>query len=163
MPMVDVICEREEWERIPGLLIALEAATAAALAASGVQLMAEAEVSVLLTDDADVQALNARWRNKDTPTNVLSFPAVPTEKLGFSPVIGDIALAYETCAREAEAEGKEIAAHATHLVVHGALHLVGFDHETDVEAEAMEQLERQVLAALGIADPYAATASETFS
>jgi probable rRNA maturation factor len=105
---------------------------------------------VLLTDDAAVQDLNARFRGKDAPTNVLSFPAAANPE-GH---LGDIALAYGVCAREAQAQGKALVAHLQHLVAHGVLHLLGYDHMTDDEAQEMEGLERVVLAGLGIADPY---------
>ncbi len=114
------------------------------------------DVSLLFTNDAAVQILNRDWRGKDKPTNVLSFPA------GDSPVetevefLGDIALAFETIAREAVDEGKTFDHHVTHLLVHGFLHLCGYDHETgDNDAEEMETLERAILARLAIADPYA--------
>lgn len=109
-------------------------------------------VTVLLTDDATVRALNARFRQKDAPTNVLSFPAPPNPEKH----LGDVALAYGTCAREAAEQGKPLAHHLQHLVAHGVLHLLGYDHMTDLEAEAMEGLERVVLAGLGVPDPYAA-------
>lgn len=108
-------------------------------------------VAVLLTDDEAVRELNARFRGKDTPTNVLSFPA-PQNPEGH---VGDVALAYGVCAREAAEQGKTLAAHLQHLVAHGVLHLVGFDHETDDEAQVMETREREILAGLGVADPYA--------
>jgi probable rRNA maturation factor len=107
---------------------------------------------VLLTDDETVRDLNARFRDKDKPTNVLSFPA-PRNPQGH---LGDIALAYGTCAREAEEQGKPLAHHLQHLVAHGVLHLLGYDHMSDDEAEAMEGLERVVLAGLGVPDPYQA-------
>ena len=105
---------------------------------------------VLLTDDVAVQALNARFRGKDQPTNVLSFPTPPNPEQH----LGDVALAYQTCAREAAEQGKALAAHLQHLVAHGVLHLLGYDHIGDDEAEAMEGLERVVLAGLGVPDPY---------
>ncbi|WP_339932676.1 rRNA maturation RNase YbeY [uncultured Brevundimonas sp.] len=108
------------------------------------------EVVVLLTDDSGVQDLNARFRGKDVPTNVLSFPAAE----GAGELLGDIALAAGVCRAEAEAQGKTLADHLSHLVVHGVLHLLGRDHEDDVEAEAMEAEERTILASLGVADPY---------
>ena len=109
-------------------------------------------VTLLLTDDATVRDLNARFRQKDAATNVLSFPAPPNPEKHF----GDVALAYGVCAREAAEQGKPLAHHLQHLVAHGVLHLLGYDHMTDAEAEAMEGLERVVLAGLGISDPYAA-------
>ena len=117
--------------------------------------------SILFTSDADVHALNAEWRGKDKPTNVLSFPMMERDDLldltpeGPPEMLGDIALAYETCAREAEEKGIPIADHAAHLIVHGLLHLAGYDHEiSDEDAEAMEALETKALAVLGLADPY---------
>jgi len=113
------------------------------------------ELSIVFTDDAHVRALNSGWRGKDRPTNVLSFPAFPHGKRGaLPPLLGDVVLAAETVAREAAAEGKPLAHHITHLIVHGILHLIGYDHETDAEAEEMEGLERRILAGLDIPDPY---------
>lgn len=119
------------------------------------------EISVKLSDDATVRALNAQFRHKDKPTNVLSFPAVQKDLLtGLAntddgeALLGDIVLAQETCAREAAEKGVALEAHATHLIVHGALHLVGYDHQGDAEAEEMEKLETEILGKLGIADPY---------
>jgi probable rRNA maturation factor len=108
-------------------------------------------VTLLLTDDATVRELNARFRDQDKPTNVLSFPA-PHNLERF---LGDVALAYGVCAREAAEQGKPLAHHLQHLVAHGVLHLLGYDHISDDEAEAMEGLERVVLAGLGVPDPYA--------
>ena len=112
-------------------------------------------MSVLLTGDAEVRTLNARWRGQDKPTNVLSFPAAPAGRPSESATLGDIALAFETLAREAEAAGVPLADHYRHLVTHGFLHLIGYDHETDEEAERMEALEKRILARLGVGDPYA--------
>ncbi len=117
----------------------------------------EAELAIILADDARIQELNRDWRGKDKPTNVLSFPAAEGEGIETAPLLGDVIIAFETVAREAEAEGKTIADHFTHLVVHGTLHLFGFDHEADDEAEEMENTERAVLANLGVADPYKET------
>jgi probable rRNA maturation factor len=108
-------------------------------------------VAVLLTGDAAVADLNQRFRGKAGPTNVLSFPAAPNPE----GQIGDIALAYGVCAGEASDQGKTLEQHLIHLVVHGVLHLLGYDHETDGEAEAMEALERSILETLGVPDPYA--------
>ncbi len=105
---------------------------------------------ILLTDDAAVRDLNARFRGKDAATNVLSFPASSNPQRH----LGDIALAYGVCAREADEQGKRLAHHLQHLVVHGVLHLLGYDHMSDDEAEAMEGLERLVMAGLGAPDPY---------
>ena len=118
-------------------------------------------VSLLFTSDAEVRALNREWRGKDKPTNVLSFPMLSRAELtslsldGPPVLLGDIALAYETCAREASEKGILLDHHAAHLVIHGLLHLAGHDHEASAdEATAMESLETKALALLGIADPY---------
>ncbi len=126
----------------------------------GVALIEGAEVAVSLADDARVQEANRAFRGKDAPTNVLSFPAAPPERIGASPFLGDVILAYETVEKEAAAEGKTIGDHLAHLVVHGVLHLIGYDHMTDDEAERMERLETAILASLAIADPYAAPAGQ---
>ena len=117
--------------------------------------------SVLFTSDAEVHVLNREWRAKDKPTNVLSFPMLEREDLlalapeGPPEMLGDIALAFETCAREAADRGVSVEDHATHLIVHGLLHLAGHDHEiSDADAEAMEALETKALAVMAIADPY---------
>nr|WP_293899188.1 rRNA maturation RNase YbeY [Phenylobacterium sp.] len=113
-------------------------------------------VTLLLTDDATVRDLNARFRGQDAATNVLSFPAAPNPE----DHLGDVALAYGVCAREAAEQGKPFGHHLQHLTVHGVLHLLGYDHIGDDEAEAMEGLERAVLAGLGVPDPYAAGKGE---
>lgn len=123
------------------------------------------EVSVRFTDDDEVHILNRDYRGKDKPTNVLSFPMLEPELIGTiadagagEALLGDIVLARGVCAREAAEKGVDIATHAAHLIVHGTLHLLGYDHETgDEDAEAMEQTEREALAAIGIADPYHVT------
>ena len=147
--MIDVEIEDEAWARdLPDAQALVAAAANAALAAA----QREGAVVVLLTDDAAVQDLNSRFRGKDMATNVLSFPAAenPEDHLG------DVALAHGVCVREAAAQGKSLAHHLQHLVAHGVLHLVGYDHETDDEAEDMEGLERVVMAGLGAPDPYGA-------
>lgn len=111
------------------------------------------ELTIALTDDAQMRDLNRTWRNKDQPTNVLSFPA--GNAFGETGVLGDVVIAYETTQREAQEAGIALPDHVSHLVVHGVLHLLGFDHRNDAEAEQMEDLERLALASLGIADPYA--------
>jgi probable rRNA maturation factor len=141
------------------------AAVEAALAATPYQALAAIdalfEIDVRLTDDAEVRVLNRDYRNKDRPTNVLSFPMVSPEEiedlartdLG-EVLLGDIVLAYGVCVREAADRGVCVEAHATHLIVHGTLHLLGYDHMEDKEAEAMEALEREIMATLGLHDPY---------
>jgi probable rRNA maturation factor len=143
--MIDIEIEDEAW--IKALPDAAELAQAAATAA----VTAAVDVVVLLTDDETVRDLNARFRRKDAATNVLSFPA--GDMAGDH--LGDVALAYGVCAREAAEQGKTLGAHLQHLVAHGVLHLVGYDHEDDADAEAMEAREREILAGLGLPDPYA--------
>jgi probable rRNA maturation factor len=106
--------------------------------------------AILLADNARVQDLNARFRGKDAPTNVLSFPAGP------NPVghLGDLVLAFEVCETEARDQGKQLADHLRHLVVHGLLHLLGYDHEDEAEGDLMEALEREILGGIGVPDPY---------
>jgi len=155
-PWPDVI----DWEVRAG------EAVAAALALTPYAMLADAaplvEVAVRLTDDGEVQTLNRDFRGKDKPTNVLSFPQVQDDLLaGLANsddgeiLLGDIVLARETCAREAEEKTISLVDHATHLIVHGTLHLVGYDHGDDASAVAMEALEVKALASLGIANPYA--------
>ena len=122
-----------------------------ALAAAAVEERKRGVVSLLLGDDASMASLNKQWRGKDGPTNVLSFPAPRVDP----EFLGDIALAAETIAAEAEFQGKRFEHHAAHLVVHGFLHLLGYDHENPADAEAMEARERAILTSIGIADPYA--------
>lgn len=136
---------------------AAEAAGAVELALANPRL----SVSVLFTSDTEIHALNREWRGRDTPTNVLSFPMLARDELlaltpGGPPILlGDIALGYETCAREASEKAIPLARHAAHLIVHGLLHLAGHDHvHSEKEAEAMEALEIAALAKLGISDPY---------
>ena len=159
----------EEWDSSTDWPALAERAVRAAVGASSCAKLIDgplaAEVSVKFTRDEEVHALNASWRGKDKPTNVLSFPMVEPELLeqiarggGGEILLGDIVLAHGVCTREAEEKGVTVAAHATHLVVHGTLHLLGYDHETGEEdADEMESVERSALAGLGIADPYQVT------
>lgn len=131
-----------------------ETAIRAALKQSDAEVIGVTEVSVVLTDDAEQRELNRQWRGFDKSTNVLSFPQIEP----FAPVsglLGDITLARETVAKEAEEMGISFEDHFTHLVVHGFLHLLGYDHIEEEDAEEMEGLETEILASLGIADPYA--------
>jgi probable rRNA maturation factor len=145
---IEVEVEDPAWaEALPNA----EALTLAAAKAALGPLAADRDVVNLLTDDDAVRELNARFRHKDTPTNVLAFPA-PAAGAGH---LGDLALAFGVCAREAGEQGKPIAHHLQHLVAHGTLHLLGYDHQADDEAEAMEAEERRILQGLGVPDPYA--------
>ena len=155
--MADIAITRAApgWRAIPRIEALIRRAADAALSGAGLTLRADAEISILMTDDAAMRDLNARWRGKDKATNVLSFPAVAPDQLRDARALGDIVIACETVFAEARRDGKSAADHVAHLVVHGVLHLLGFDHETDAEAEAMEALESAILAGIGIADPYA--------
>lgn len=150
---VEVAVEAPDWaEALPDA----ERFCARVLQAAAGAAPLPGEVSVLLADDATIQALNARFRGQDKPTNVLSFPA--PEAPNAPRFFGDVALALETVRREAHLQGKAMDAHVAHLLVHGFLHLLGHDHETDAEAERMEAREREILARLGYPDPYQAAA-----
>ena len=147
--MIEVEIEDAAWtSALPDAAAVAERAATAALGT------VEGDVVVLLTDDAAVQDLNARFRDRDRPTNVLSFPAADSA----APHLGDLVLAFGVCAAEAAAQGKPLADHLSHLTVHGVLHLLGRDHEIEAEAEEMEAEERTILASLGVADPYRADA-----
>jgi probable rRNA maturation factor len=156
-PKVEVIESSRRWRASPGIEKLARRAIEAGLQASGARILDGAEVSVLLADDAEARALNERWRGVDKPTNVLSFPAAARDKIAGAPLLGDIVVAFETVEREADEEGKTFADHVAHLVVHGFLHLLGFDHQSAGEADCMEALETDALARLGIADPYASS------
>jgi len=153
--VVDVNVEDDGWTALADLEALTQRAADASLRGAGATLAKDCEVCVSFVDDATIRGLNAQWRGQDKPTNVLSFPT-PGD-LSKKPMLGDIIIACETTAREAREQDKTLADHTTHLVVHGFLHLLGHDHETPQEAEAMEALEREIAAALGLADPYADT------
>jgi probable rRNA maturation factor len=158
LPITEVLVVADCWQAEPGAEAVIQRAVAAAaeIAAADV---GEAELAVMLTDDAGIRTLNLNWRGIDKPTNVLSFPALPpTGASGPDDaprMLGDIAIAYETTRKEADDEQKPFDHHLSHLAVHGFLHLIGYDHEKDADAEAMEGLETEILAQLGIPDPYA--------
>jgi probable rRNA maturation factor len=149
-PDVDIEIESPLWQSEPGAAATVRAAIAAAAARAP----SSGEVSVLLADDVAVKALNRDWRGIDKPTNVLSFPAPAPKATGVPALLGDIAVAFEVLEREAREEKKPFLHHLAHLAVHGYLHLIGYDHQTDSEAEAMEALEREILADMRIPDPY---------
>lgn len=153
---IDLLVEAGDWPRKQTLRRLVEKAVDAALREAGAGGEGGSELSVVFSDDSHIRRLNADWRGKDKPTNVLSFPASPTkpgEKV--PPMLGDVVLAAETVAREAELEDKPLDHHISHLVIHGVLHLLGHDHEDEAEAEKMEALEVAALARLAIPDPYA--------
>jgi probable rRNA maturation factor len=158
IPTTEVIVAADCWQDQPDaeavILRAINAAAEMVDADVG-----DAEIAVMLTDDAGIRTLNSNWRGIDKPTNVLSFPALqptgPREPDDAPRMLGDIAIAYQTMRKEADEEQKPFEHHLSHLAVHGFLHLIGYDHETDDEAETMEALEQEILAQLGIPDPYA--------
>ncbi len=160
---VDITVTREagEWPEDAEWLA--ERAALAALSAVWDPDDGPAELSVVLADDSLVQTLNRDYRGKDKPTNVLSFAlteADSPEAEDAPTLLGDVVLAWETLVRESEEQGKTLSNHLCHLVVHGVLHLLGYDHEVDAEAEEMERLEVEVLGTLDVPDPYAASSDD---
>jgi probable rRNA maturation factor len=157
-PITEVLVVAGCWQTEPDAEAVIDRAIATAAEIVNADL-GEAELAVMLTDDDGIRTLNSNWRGIDKPTNVLSFPALPPTGAGGPDdaprMLGDIAIAYETTRREADDEQKPFDHHLSHLAVHGFLHLIGYDHETDNDAEAMETLEAEILAQLGIPDPYA--------
>jgi probable rRNA maturation factor len=156
---IEVMARSTRWRRQPRAATIVKSAI---LAAAKAVSTTHAELAIVLSHDSAIQALNRDWRGKNAPTNVLSFPSAPPGPVRRggksrepSPYIGDIVIAYETTAREAAAEGKPFNHHLAHLAVHGFLHLVGYDHENDRDAEEMERLERRILRRMAIPDPYA--------
>lgn len=148
--MIEIEVADESWHAaLPQWEAVVNRAAGAAMLAGGAGEEASG-ITVLLTSDEAVAGLNDRFRDKDGPTNVLSFPAPESAQ----PHLGDLALAYGVCAREAAEQGKLLTHHVSHLVAHGVLHLLGWDHQSDDEGEAMERLEREILAGLDIPDPY---------
>jgi probable rRNA maturation factor len=157
-PMTEVLVTADCWQTEPAAEAVIHRAIEAAAEIADAD-TDDAELAVMLTDDDGIRTLNQNWRGIDKATNVLSFPALqPTGPVGPDDaprMLGDIAIAYQTTRREADEEQKPFDHHLSHLAVHGFLHLIGYDHEEDGEAEAMESLERTILAQLGIPDPYA--------
>ena len=157
LPLTEVLVVAECWQTEPDAEAVIHRAIDAAAEIADAD-VGEAELAIMLTDDTGIRTLNNNWRGIDKPTNVLSFPALqPTAGAPADAprMLGDIAIAYETTRKEADDEEKPFDHHLSHLAVHGFLHLIGYDHEKDDDAEAMEGLEREILAQLGIPDPYA--------
>jgi probable rRNA maturation factor len=158
IPITEVLVVADCWQDEPDAEAVIQRAIAAAAETVDAD-VADAELAVMLTDDSGIRTLNSNWRGVDKPTNVLSFPALQPDggrREDDAPrMLGDIAIAYQTMRREADDEQKPFDHHLSHLAVHGFLHLIGYDHETDDDADAMETLEQEILAQLGIADPYA--------
>jgi probable rRNA maturation factor len=152
-PAIDIVIESDRWKAVPQAATIVRRAVIEA-AGSVAARTAGRTLAVLLTDDAAMRRLNAQWRGRDTPTNVLSFPSAPRPGAGGSAPLGDIAIGYETVTREAQDAGKPVDDHLAHLAVHGFLHLLGYDHESDAQAHTMEELERVILRSLGVPDPY---------
>jgi probable rRNA maturation factor len=150
-PSIDIVRESSLWEKESGV----DAMLSRAISEASAGLKPGAELAIVLTDVSRIRALNHAWRGLDKPTNVLSFPALPGGGVAAPALLGDIVISFETAQREAVTQGLPFLHHLAHLTVHGFLHLCGHDHEADEEAEVMEQLERQILARLGIPDPYA--------
>jgi probable rRNA maturation factor len=150
---LDIIVDSPLWNSVAGLKPTLRRAIKAAALPTKV---AESELAIVLTDDDAIRELNRQWRGRDEPTNVLSFPTNDARTQCSGPrLLGDVVIAYETTTREAQAQGLPLNHHLAHLAVHGYLHLLGYDHESDKEAEIMERLEREILASLDVPDPYA--------
>jgi probable rRNA maturation factor len=150
-----VVLMHDAWRDLPGAVPAVHAAVNAAIAF--VPALADSEIAIALSSDASVRELNARFRGQDKSTNVLSFPAArssPATLTQGADASGDIIIAYEAVMSEAAGEGKDALHHLTHLTVHGLLHLAGYDHDADADADRMEALERHILHSLDIPDPY---------
>jgi probable rRNA maturation factor len=157
LPITEVLVVADAWQAEPDAETVIHRAIAAAAEFADADI-GEAELAVMLTDDDGIRTLNSNWRGIDKPTNVLSFPALPPSGPSGPDdaprMLGDIAIAYQTTRQEADEEQKPFDHHLSHLAVHGFLHLIGYDHEQDDDAEDMEKLEREILAQLGIPDPY---------
>ena len=156
-PETEILVTADCWQREIGAVAAIHRAIETAAAMVDAETF-DAELAIMLTDDDGIRTLNKHWRGIDKPTNVLSFPALQPTGLRDDDaprMLGDIAIAYQTTRAEADAEHKPFENHLSHLAVHGFLHLIGYDHEKDGDADIMEELERKILAQLGIPDPYA--------
>ncbi len=149
-PAIDIEIQSPLWDQQPAAEQAVREAVAAAAALS----TSGGEVSILLTDDSAVRVLNRDWRGIDKPTNVLSFPAPATMAKGAAGILGDIVIAYETLTRECADEDRDFLHHLAHLTVHGYLHLVGYDHPDDAQADEMEALESRIMTRMQLPDPW---------
>lgn len=152
---LEITIDDTRWPDIADLKELATQAISSAYAESQCDLEIDFVVSLLFCSDSRIQDLNREWRSQDKATNVLSFPAPQDLVIDDCLVLGDLALSYETVFRESEIEEKKIVDHLSHLIIHGFLHLLGFDHETESDAEEMEWIERRSLAKIGIMDPYA--------
>ncbi len=155
LPQVDILVQAGKWPPLEEVQKIVLRAISATVTIAELRYQDEAELSVVMSDDCHVRELNRQWRNIDKATNVLSFPAQEVSPAGIAGMLlGDIVLANETVNREAQEQGKKFEDHLSHLVIHGFLHIFGYDHINDQEAEIMEDLERRTLLRLGIANPY---------
>ena len=154
-PEIEIICNDPRWDSLDDIAAVLVGAAKAALQTGGGQIQG---MTLLLGSDDEIRGLNLKFRGQDKPTNVLSFPSSPSgEAIPGAPLLlGDVVVAFETVSSEAEDQGKTLGDHLCHLVVHGMLHLLGYDHQASTAAEKMETLETDVLATLDIANPYIA-------
>lgn len=152
---IDIIVTAPAWEAQEGLEELTDRTIRQCVETTGARFAPECELSVNFTDDATIRELNATWRGFDKPTNVLSFET-PGD-LSTKPALGDVVIAYETVEREAREQDKAFEHHLTHLLIHGFLHLIGYDHQVPREADEMEALERRIAATLGLPDPYEGT------
>jgi probable rRNA maturation factor len=148
---IDIAVQLEAWHRVGDLEALADRAVRAALAVADLHPAGDASLSLVLCDDPFIRTLNRQWRDRDCPTNVLSFPAAEPMR---AMTVGDVIVAFETSAREASEHGMALADYLQHLIIHGVLHLFGFDHERAADAAVMEALEARVLASLGIVSPY---------
>jgi len=153
VPSTDIQVQSPLWDAQP---LAEQTVRDAIAATAAALLTTDGEVNILLTDDSEIRSLNRDWRGIDKPTNVLSFPAAKTKAIAGTKALGDIVIAYETLKRECDDEDRIFLHHLAHLSVHGFLHLMGYDHQTDADAEAMEGLESKIMIRMKMPDPYLA-------